>query len=98
MNTGVTGRKPKYLTILAVIICGVAVNLLGSFIAEQLDIKLFLDSIGTVIASILGGALPGICVGLITNFSKSYSDPTSLFYATLNVLIAVCSGLPEEGC
>lgn len=98
MNTGVTGRKPKYLTILAVIICGVAVNLLGSFIAEQLSIKLFLDSIGTVIASILGGALPGICVGLITNFSKSYSDPTSLFYATLNVLIAVCSsGFARRG-
>lgn len=97
-DTGAVRRKPRYLTVLAVIICGIALNVFGSNIASRFELTLFLDSIGTVIVAMLSGALPGIVVGLITNIYKSFDDPASLYYGTLNVLIAVCaSGFARHG-
>ena len=71
------------------ILGGIGLNILGSEIAAWLDIPLYLDSIGTVIASIFGGYVPGILVGFITNLFKTIFDPTSIYYGLINVLIAV---------
>ena len=37
----------------------------------------------------MGGYLPGVIVGFVTNIIKSISDPSSLYYGVLNVLIAL---------
>ena len=71
---------------------GIGINLVLSGIASRLNCPLYLDSIGTVIVAFVGGALPGIAVGLLTNFLKSaIHDYNSMFYGTLNVMIAVCA-------
>ncbi|MBR4760586.1 MAG: hypothetical protein IK078_10635, partial [Lachnospiraceae bacterium] len=68
---------------------GILLNLLLSKIVALLGMPLYLDTVGTAIVAMTGGYLPGVIVGFITNLLKSVSDPPSLYYGVLNVLIAV---------
>ena len=68
---------------------GIALNLLLGAIVTRLGLPLYLDTVGTVATAVLGGYLPGVIVGFATNIIKSISDPSSLYYGALNVLIAV---------
>ena len=70
---------------------GVAVNMLGVRIVGWLNIPLFLDSIGTILIASLGGYIPGIAVGFLTNAINGLSDTTSAYYGVLNVLIAIAA-------
>lgn len=83
----------KNVIIKLLILCaaGIGINVFLSWLMNKLGLPLYLDSVGTVIVAFLGGALPGIAVGLITNFIKSINDYNSVFYGTLNVMIAVCA-------
>ena len=77
----------------ALILCavGVAVNLLLGYIVGKMGLPLYLDTVGTVAIAAMGGYLPGVIVGFATNIAKSISDPASLYYGILNVLIAAVS-------
>ena len=74
----------------AAIICvaGVALNMLLSTVVSALGLPLYLDTVGSVVVAVLGGYLPGVIVGFVTNIMKSISDPSSLYYGVLNVLVA----------
>lgn len=72
-------------------ICGLLLNLLLGMLVAKLGLPLYLDTVGTVAAAVLGGSLPGVAVGFATNMIKSISDPSSLYYGVLNVLIAVAA-------
>ena len=71
------------------ILIGIAVNVALSRLVGALGLPLYLDVVGTVIVSSLSGYIPGIIVGLVTNIIKSFSDTSSMYYGTLNVLIAL---------
>ena len=71
------------------VLAGIGLNLLMSAVVATFNIPLYLDSIGTVLVAALSGYIPGIVVGLVTNIIKCFDDPTSIYYASLNVLIAV---------
>lgn len=53
-------------TILTVIPVGVAINLAIGTLIQIIKLPIFLDSIGTVIVSVLGGPVPGILTAVIT--------------------------------
>ena len=77
---------------------GIALNLLLNAAVSAFGLPLYLDTVGTVIVAAMGGYLPGVFVGFVTNIIKSMTDPTSLYYGILNVLIAVvASFLAERG-
>ena len=86
--------RPRYnRNLITVFLCvaGIAVNLLLGWIVSKLDVPLYLDTVGSVTVAILGGYLPGVIVGFATNILKSFTDPASLYYGVLNVLIALCA-------
>lgn len=89
--------KPKKKTvnknIVAVCMClvGIAVNLLCSAAAGKLGLPLYLDTVGTVCAAVMGGPLPAVIVGFFTNIFKSFTDSSAMYYGVLNVLIAVAA-------
>ena len=56
---------------LLLILAGIAINLGLSKIIAVLNLPLYLDSIGTVVVSMLGGFVPGIVVGYATNLLKA---------------------------
>lgn len=66
-------------------------NLLLGMAVSQLKLPLYLDTVGTVTVAVIGGYLPGVLVGFVTNINKSISDSSSLYYGVLNVLIAVAA-------
>lgn len=76
-------------------VVGLALNIVLVWLTDLFHIPLYLDSIGTVIAAALGGTLPGIAVGFLSNYMTTLiavtPDPMTLYYSFLNVLIAVAA-------
>ena len=79
------------MDILKLGLTGVVINLVFGSVVAALGLPLYLDTVGTILVSILGGYLPGVIVGFATNIIKSVSDPSSLYYGVLNVMIAVAA-------
>lgn len=78
----------KLQTILLVPI-GIALNILFAQLVLMLNLPLFLDSVGTILVSALGGILPGVMVGFFSNAINSIGDPITLYYGVISVLIAM---------
>lgn len=79
----------RVLELILVCSIGIAVNVMLSSMSTKLELPFYLDAVGTIFAAAVGGTLPGIIVGLSTNLLKSISDWPSIYYGTLNVMIAV---------
>ena len=71
------------------ILGGIAINLGLSKLINVMGLPMYLDSIGTVLVSMVGGFVPGIVVGYATNLLKAVFDLNSIYYCAINVLIAV---------
>ena len=72
-----------------VFIGGVILNLVGSSFAEVFNFKIYLDTIGTIFIAAVGGYAPGIAVGLFTNLLKAMSEPTNMYFCSVNVFVAI---------
>lgn len=81
-------RKNMLITTVLCIIC-IGINFLLFGIVNGLGLPLYLDSVGILLASVLGGYIPGIFVGFATNIINCFSDPSSIYYGILSVLNAV---------
>ncbi|MBO4910857.1 MAG: HD domain-containing protein [Lachnospiraceae bacterium] len=81
--------KRKNITALLVCILGIVLNITLGQLVSLFGLPLYLDTVGTITVAVLGGYLPGVFVGFITNIIKSFFDSSSLYYGVLNVLIAV---------
>ncbi len=81
----------RLLRLLVIYTGCVLLNFLFSWLCEALDIPLYLDGIGILLAAIFGGYLPGIIVGFVTNLIKATISPESAFYAVISVLIAAAA-------
>ena len=87
MQTKKTNRL--YLLILCAI--GLLINFLGVRLALGLNLPLYLDNIGSALAAALGGFVPGIIVGFLTNLINGINDYATTYYGSLTVLIAIFS-------
>src|SRR5574344_1062629 len=55
----------------------------------KLKLPLYLDNVGSILVAALGGALPGMFVGFLTNLINSLNnDPLSMYYGILTAVIA----------
>ena len=97
---GVTSRHAFMATLrelfplrsLTLVAIGVLLNLGLAFLVSVLQLPLFLDSLGTVVTAAVGGYLPGVAVGYLTNLFNSASNLENIYYGVLNVLIGVLAG------
>lgn len=72
---------------------GVAVNLVGfQLFAIMLKLPLSMDSIGTIVVGTLCGPWAGAIVGFLSNLVNCITDPTSIFFAPLNIAFGVIAG------
>ena len=71
------------------IAAAVFVNIFFNRLMGAFHIPLFMDNIGTLLAAGLGGYLPGIITGYMTNVINMTADIENVYYASLSVLIAV---------
>ncbi len=74
-----------------ILLCAVCllINFLGVRFALKFSLPLYLDGIGIVLAAVLGGYIPGIMVGFLSNLINGISDYTTMYYGVISVLIAV---------
>ena len=80
--------KHRWLTWLLTVLAGIAMNLLLRRIAALTGLPLYVDCVGTVLTAILGGYLPGMIVGYLTNLLLWIWDESALYYAVISVHIA----------
>lgn len=67
----------------------VVINAVAAISASALRLPIYLDTLGTVFSSMIGGYIPGIAVGYATNLLKGVYNITSIYYGIVNVLVAV---------
>jgi response regulator RpfG family c-di-GMP phosphodiesterase len=88
----------KLARIILFLALAIAVNILLNRIVKTFAESLYLDSVGTMLAAILGGSFPGVVVGYLTNIINMTADQTNLYYASISVLIAVATyGFAKKG-
>ena len=76
----------------------VAINFILPRTASHFNLPLYLDNIGTLLAAVLGGYLPGIAVGYLNNIINMQGNPGNAYYVVLSTLIAACgSYLGKKG-
>jgi HD-GYP domain-containing protein (c-di-GMP phosphodiesterase class II) len=83
--------KKKFTHHVLLCLIGILINLIGARVAINFQLPLFLDCLGTIGVAATGGLLPGIVVGFLTNFINCLSDPVTIYYSCINVMVAVCS-------
>jgi len=81
-------RRLHLVTLCAV---GLAINFFLAKLPLALHLPLFLDNVGSALAAALGGYIPGIVVGFLTNLINSIGNHETAYYGSLTVLIAICS-------
>ncbi|MBR4344746.1 MAG: HD domain-containing protein [Lachnospiraceae bacterium] len=82
-------RKTGLLRAFLLVLTGLVINLLFSNIVKLLELPLYIDTVGIIFTSAMGGYIPGVAVGYITNIINGISDLESYYYGTLSVFIAV---------
>ena len=79
---------------LVLIPVAVGINYIGKLFAGVLKLPLWLDAIGTVLASMLAGPVIGGLSGLINNIIYGLTmDPISFVYALTSVFIGLVAGI-----
>jgi len=68
---------------------GILLNMLGAQAALLLHLPLYLDNVGTILTGAVGGYVPGIIVGYLTNLLNGIKDHDTVYYGVLTVMIAV---------
>jgi len=79
---------------LVLIPAAVGINYIGKMFAQLLKLPLWLDSIGTILASFLAGPIIGALAGLINNVIYGLTmDPVSFIYGLTSVAIGLVAGI-----
>ncbi|MBR4540829.1 MAG: hypothetical protein IKO54_01485 [Lachnospiraceae bacterium] len=82
-------RNSGLLKALLLVLAGLAINLFFSNLTKILELPLYIDNVGVIISSVMGGYIPGITTGYLTNAINGISDSSSYYYGTLSVINAV---------
>lgn len=83
----------KNLYNLTILIIAVAANCLGSFIARNISLPLYLDSVFTIGVTAIGGLWWGIACAVLSNVTLYLFDYSMLPFTLCHVLTAVCAWL-----
>ncbi len=78
----------KTLIGVIVVLIGVTINVLFSFLTYSLKLPLYLDTIGTIGVAALCGTFPGFTTAILTNIFCAIFNQYAIYYSGLNILIA----------
>ena len=86
----VANKKHPFLSCLMLCVAGIALNIVLNKLASLAGLPLYLDSVGTILTAIVGGYLPGMLTGCLTNVFLWVinGDNMTVFYSVISVLIA----------
>ena len=84
-------KGSRWLHLVGLCAVGLVINFLLAKVPLALHLPLFLDNVGSALTAALGGYIPGIVVGFLTNIVNGIGAHETTYYGSLTVLIAICS-------
>lgn len=75
----------------------VAVNFVGGNLASTLKLPMYLDTIGTIFASMLCGPWVGALAGALTNVVNGLINPVNFAFIPVNVIVGLVTGFLARG-
>lgn len=78
-----------YIQLAAICVAGITLNVVGVILTKGLNLSVYLDVVGTVFIAALGGYVPGIAVGFLTNLIGALFDSEEMYYGTVSILLAI---------
>jgi len=72
-----------------VILGGIIVNVLLEYVTYRYNMPIYLDTIGTMFVSMIGGVFPGIITAVLTNAICTFFDSNAIYYGFINALVAI---------
>ncbi|KEZ86231.1 membrane protein [Clostridium sulfidigenes] len=76
----------------------VAINLVGGFIALSLKLPIYIDTIGTILVSILFGPVSGAVVGGLSSIINGITfDPISFYFLPVQLVVGIGTGMLFKG-
>lgn len=79
---------------LVLIPAAVGINFIGKLFASLLKLPLWVDSIGTVLSSMLAGPIVGALTGIVNNVFYGFTtSPVSFVYAITSAVIGLVTGI-----
>ncbi len=75
--------------VISLMLISTVLNVLLSMFIRATDLPFYIDTVGTIVATALGGTVPGILTAFVTNAVNFFMDGESIFYAPLNMFIAI---------
>ncbi len=70
------------------ITAAILTNVIIAYVANRLGMPVYLDTIGTIFISYLGGLFPGIVTAVATNLLCAGFNPEAIYFSFVNVMIA----------
>lgn len=87
--TEIKSRKTKRAFIILAFIAGcIAINFVLSLIVRALDLPIYFDSLGTLLAAMYGGSFPAVFVGFFSNVANSAFNENTFYFGVVSALIA----------
>ncbi len=80
-------NNKKIIKVLIFALVGIGLNLIGRIIADNVSIPLWLDSVGTIVATYMGGPIAGIIAALV-NLVYGIINSQALIYVVVSLIIA----------
>lgn len=79
---------------ISIVALGIALNIVGAFIALNLRLPIYLDSIGTILASAVLGPVYGVITGLCGSLVSGVTfDIYSIYFAPVQIFTGLLSGI-----
>lgn len=79
------------LKLTAICAAGIILNVACSKLVQYLDWEIYLDTFGTVFIAVLGGYVPGVAVGFLTNLFASGFDMEEMYFGFVSIAVAIMS-------
>ncbi len=84
-------QKKNSIKRILTIIIGIIVNCIFGYIAYESGMPLYLDMIGTFGATLVGGSLPGMVVGVASNILCSTFNHYSIYFSVISAISVFCT-------
>lgn len=83
-------QKTRYTTtVLCLTVIGVFLNVTGSFMRERFGISFIPSNLGTILASLFGGTVPGVMSAFFSSAICRLFDPDAIYFGVVNVIAAL---------
>ena len=98
MDSVVKKINPARVKLMSICCIGIAVNLVAYGLTRFFKLPFYFDTLGTVFIAALGGYVPGVAVGFLTNLLGAMFNMTEVYFGLVSILVALITAfLAQRG-